>query len=103
MLLFLMDGLHEDLNRIRKRPKLPELDTNNLPDNSAAEKAWIMHKKINDSVIVDLFQVSYAQDRPVELRPVASCTFSKRLLRKICSMSSCLYGGEQHQVIGSNL
>ena len=54
-----MDGLHEDLNRIRKRPKLPELDTNNLPDNSAAEKAWMMHKKINDSIIVDLFQVDF--------------------------------------------
>ena len=31
--------------------------------------------------------------RPVELRHVASCAFSKGQLRKICGRSSCFYGG----------
>ena len=33
-------------------------DTTGIPDNVAAQQAWITHKKRNDSIIVDLFHVS---------------------------------------------
>lgn len=56
MLLFLLDSLHEDLNKVRKRVKSSEQDNDGIPPKVAAEKAWLSHKRINDSVIVDLFQ-----------------------------------------------
>lgn len=32
LLAFLLDGLHEDLNRIRKKPYIPLKDANGRPD-----------------------------------------------------------------------
>ncbi|XP_064595874.1 ubiquitin carboxyl-terminal hydrolase 8-like [Liolophura sinensis] len=55
-LAFLLDGLHEGLNRIKYRPKLPEIDTQNMPDLMAAEKSLASHKLHNESIIVELFQ-----------------------------------------------
>ena len=56
-LLFLLDGLHEDLNKIVERPRnLPEINYDNLDDTEGARKAWEHHKKLNNSIIVDLFQ-----------------------------------------------
>ncbi|XP_043942308.1 ubiquitin carboxyl-terminal hydrolase 8 [Protopterus annectens] len=54
LLLFLMDGLHEDLNKAdRKRYKD---DDDNLDDLKAADAAWRKHKHLNESIIVALFQ-----------------------------------------------
>ncbi|KAK3095889.1 hypothetical protein FSP39_020374, partial [Pinctada imbricata] len=55
-LTFLMDGLHEGLNTVKKRPKVPEQDNDNLPDSEAAAIAWKHHKMLHKSVIVELFQ-----------------------------------------------
>jgi len=57
---FLLDGLHEDLNRIQKKPYIEKPDWK--PGGGARELAelgrecWSGYKKRNDSVIVDLFQ-----------------------------------------------
>ena len=56
-LAFLMDGLHEDLNRVKKRQYITDVDNSKLGDGEAAKLAWINHKKQNDSIIVDYFQV----------------------------------------------
>ena len=58
LLLFLLDELHEDLNRVKKRPRLPEQKNDGVDDSIAAERAWMMHKTVHESIIVDLFQVS---------------------------------------------
>ncbi|KAK3598059.1 hypothetical protein CHS0354_042432 [Potamilus streckersoni] len=55
-LTFLLDGLHEGLNKVKKRPNIPELNTENLADNAAAELSWKNHKLMNESIIVELFQ-----------------------------------------------
>nr|XP_033775867.1 ubiquitin carboxyl-terminal hydrolase 8 isoform X2 [Geotrypetes seraphini] len=56
LLLFLMDGLHEDLNKADNRKRYKEED-NEIPDDfKAADKAWIKHKMLNESIIVKLFQ-----------------------------------------------
>jgi ubiquitin carboxyl-terminal hydrolase 4/11/15 len=55
-LAFLLDGLHEDLNRIIKKPYIELPDFDNMPDEEVASKSWAYHKARNDSVIVDLFQ-----------------------------------------------
>ncbi|XP_008979877.1 ubiquitin carboxyl-terminal hydrolase 4 isoform X2 [Callithrix jacchus] len=55
LLAFLLDGLHEDLNRVKKKPYLELKDANGRPDSVVAKEAWENHKLRNDSVIVDTF------------------------------------------------
>ncbi|KAM9533099.1 ubiquitin carboxyl-terminal hydrolase 8 isoform 1-T1 [Guaruba guarouba] len=56
LLLFLMDGLHEDLNKADNRKRHKEENNDNLDDFRAAELAWHKHKQLNESIIVALFQ-----------------------------------------------
>ncbi|KAI1905468.1 hypothetical protein AGOR_G00016510 [Albula goreensis] len=55
LLAFLLDGLHEDLNRIRRKPYIQLKDAEGRPDKVVAEEAWENHIKRNDSIIVDIF------------------------------------------------
>ncbi|KAL3914257.1 MAG: hypothetical protein SGILL_006174 [Bacillariaceae sp.] len=55
-LAFLLDGLHEDLNRIRKAPYVEMADVSNGQNMSiAAAEAWDAHKRRNDSLVMDTF------------------------------------------------
>ncbi|XP_039628755.1 ubiquitin carboxyl-terminal hydrolase 8 isoform X1 [Polypterus senegalus] len=57
LLLFLMDGLHEDLNkRADNRKRYKEETNDHLDDYKAADLAWSKHKMLNESIIVALFQ-----------------------------------------------
>jgi ubiquitin carboxyl-terminal hydrolase 4/11/15 len=62
---YLLDGLHEDLNRVLKKPYVekPELKNGEENDSTAikslAQKCWDAHKLRNNSVIVDLFVALY--------------------------------------------
>ncbi|XP_029872261.1 ubiquitin carboxyl-terminal hydrolase 8 isoform X3 [Aquila chrysaetos chrysaetos] len=56
LLLFLMDGLHEDLNKADNRKRYKEENNDHLDDFRAAELAWHKHKQLNESIIVALFQ-----------------------------------------------
>ncbi|KAL3852453.1 hypothetical protein ACJMK2_016087 [Sinanodonta woodiana] len=56
---FLLDGLHEDLNRVRKKPYTQTVEDRGRPDDVVASEAWEVYKKRNDSFIVDLFQGQY--------------------------------------------
>lgn len=55
LLAFLLDGLHEDLNRIIKKPYVELGSHVGKTDEVFAEESWQDHKKRNDSVIVDIF------------------------------------------------
>uniref|UniRef100_A0A8C5SNA3 Ubiquitin carboxyl-terminal hydrolase n=1 Tax=Laticauda laticaudata TaxID=8630 RepID=A0A8C5SNA3_LATLA len=55
LLAFLLDGLHEDLNRVKKKPYLELKDANGRPDLVVAKEAWENHQLRNDSIIVDIF------------------------------------------------
>ncbi|XP_021563170.1 ubiquitin carboxyl-terminal hydrolase 4 isoform X4 [Carlito syrichta] len=55
LLAFLLDGLHEDLNRVKRKPYLELKDANGRPDVVVAKEAWENHRLRNDSVIVDTF------------------------------------------------
>lgn len=62
LLAFLLDGLHEDLNRIKKKPYIeaPDWQGGGLKEMvKFAKKQWEIYKARNDSVIVDLFQGQY--------------------------------------------
>uniref|UniRef100_A0A3Q3XL41 Ubiquitin carboxyl-terminal hydrolase 8 n=1 Tax=Mola mola TaxID=94237 RepID=A0A3Q3XL41_MOLML len=56
LLLFLMDGLHEDLNKADNRKRYKEEENDHLDDQTAADLAWNKHKVRNESIIVALFQ-----------------------------------------------
>uniref|UniRef100_A0A3Q1EI65 Ubiquitin carboxyl-terminal hydrolase n=1 Tax=Acanthochromis polyacanthus TaxID=80966 RepID=A0A3Q1EI65_9TELE len=55
LLAFLLDGLHEDLNRVKKKPYLALRDAEGRPDEIVAREAWTNHRLRNDSIIVDIF------------------------------------------------
>ncbi|KAF5401413.1 Ubiquitin carboxyl-terminal hydrolase 4, partial [Paragonimus heterotremus] len=55
LLVFLLDGLHEDLNRVINKPYVETKDAGDREDEVVAEEAWLNHKARNDSIIVDYF------------------------------------------------
>jgi ubiquitin carboxyl-terminal hydrolase 8 len=60
-LSFLMGGLHEDLNRILKKPSYTptperEAELERLPQQIASEQEWSIYRMRDDSIIVDFFQ-----------------------------------------------
>ncbi len=60
LLAFLLDGLHEDLNRIYKKPYIekPDWKDGGTDEDLAlmGKDCWEGYQKRNDSIIVDLFQ-----------------------------------------------
>ncbi|XP_059662124.1 ubiquitin carboxyl-terminal hydrolase 9-like [Cornus florida] len=59
LLAFLLDGLHEDLNRVKQKPYFETKDFDGRADEEVADECWRYHKARNDSVIVDVFQGQY--------------------------------------------
>ncbi|KAF8555660.1 cysteine proteinase [Imleria badia] len=60
-LTFLLDGLHEDLNRVLTKPNHDssperEAELEKLPQQIASEQEWEIYRMRNDSLIVDYFQ-----------------------------------------------
>uniref|UniRef100_A0A8C7M9S6 ubiquitinyl hydrolase 1 n=1 Tax=Oncorhynchus kisutch TaxID=8019 RepID=A0A8C7M9S6_ONCKI len=55
LLAFLLDGLHEDLNRVHEKPYVELKDSNGRPDWEVASEAWENHLLRNRSIVVDLF------------------------------------------------
>lgn len=60
-LSFLLDGLHEDLNRILNKPtyevtQAREEELEKLPQQIASEQEWKVYRMRNNSLVVDFFQ-----------------------------------------------
>jgi len=51
---FLLDGLHEDLNRVKKKPYVELPESNNRTDAVVSAEFWNAHLRRNQSIIVDL-------------------------------------------------
>ncbi|BEI95738.1 hypothetical protein CcaverHIS631_0106870 [Cutaneotrichosporon cavernicola] len=63
-LSFVLDGLHEDLNRVKQKPQIEmtpdrERALETLSPSVASDKEWILYRQRDDSFIVDLFQGQY--------------------------------------------
>ncbi|CAK9160860.1 unnamed protein product [Ilex paraguariensis] len=58
-LAFLLDGLHEDLNRVKCKPYIAVKDAEDRPDEEVADEHWRNHLTRNDSIIVDACQGQY--------------------------------------------
>ncbi|CDY16616.1 BnaC09g36570D [Brassica napus] len=59
LLAFLLDGLHEDLNRVKNKPYVEAKDGDGRPDEEVADEYWRNHVARNDSIIVDVCQGQY--------------------------------------------
>ncbi|XP_007066880.1 ubiquitin carboxyl-terminal hydrolase 8 isoform X1 [Chelonia mydas] len=97
LLLFLMDGLHEDLNKADNRKRYKEENNDHIDDFKAADLAWHKHKQLNESIVVALFQgqfkstvqclTCYKKSRTFEafmylslpLAPTSKCTLQECL------------------------
>lgn len=56
LLAFLLDGLHEDLNRVKKKLYGSVREGDDITDEERVKESWDLHKGRNDSIIVDWFQ-----------------------------------------------
>lgn len=59
MLSYLLDGLHEDLNRVTTKPTVESIEVEHETDIEASGKFWSNYLKRNDSRIVDLLVGQY--------------------------------------------
>ncbi|CAD8202954.1 unnamed protein product [Paramecium pentaurelia] len=59
LITFLLDGLHEDLNRVKKKPYVESKDCQGRPDVEVAKESWENHLARNQSIIVDLMYGQY--------------------------------------------
>ncbi|XP_043723050.1 ubiquitin carboxyl-terminal hydrolase 9-like isoform X2 [Telopea speciosissima] len=75
LLAFLLDGLHEDLNRVKHKPYLETKDANGHPDEEVANECWEYHKARNDSIIVDICQGQYKSTLVCPVCSKVSVTF----------------------------
>lgn len=58
-LLFMLDTLHEDLNRVVKKPYTDEIENQGRPDSVVAKESWLNYLKRNQSIINDLMGGQY--------------------------------------------
>lgn len=53
LLAYLLDGIHEDVNTVKRKPLVPKRECSGLNLKEAAELSWEDYKKRNNSVIVE--------------------------------------------------
>jgi len=70
-----LDGLHEDLNRIKKKPYFGELNTNNKPEEQIALESWERHTARNSSIVSDLMHGQYRSELTCPTCDYKSVTF----------------------------
>lgn len=56
LLAFLLDGIHEDLNRIQTKPYIEDADCDGTSDERDAIEAWKNYLRRDKSLVVDIFQ-----------------------------------------------
>ena len=107
----LLDQLHEDLNRITDKPYIELLEKQNDEDDLKASKRWWdLHKKREDSIIVDLFNGQFKSETICQVCKKSSITYDpfmslcvpvpkekKYLQFKIFSETECNYLDYQYE------
>lgn len=109
LLLFLMDGLHEDLNKADNRKRHREEDNDHLNDIQAADSAWIKHKQLNESIIVALFQGQFKSTVQCLTCHKRSRTFEAFMYLSLplpssskCSLQDCLKSFSKEEKLTDN-
>ncbi|XP_072255207.1 ubiquitin carboxyl-terminal hydrolase 8 [Pyxicephalus adspersus] len=108
LLLFLMDGLHEDLNKADNRKRHKEENNDHLSDPQAADSAWIKHKQLNESIIVALFQGQFKSTVQCLTCHKKSRTFEAFMYLSLplptskCSLQECLKSFSKEEKLTDN-
>ena len=72
----LLDQLHEDLNRISNKPYIELLEKQpNEDDITASKRWWDLHKKREDSIIIDLFNGQLKSETTCQVCNKSSITY----------------------------
>ena len=72
----LLDQLHEDLNRITDKPYIELLEKQQDEDDLTASKRWWdLHKKREDSIIIDLFNGQFKSETICQVCGKSSITY----------------------------
>ncbi|CAI9776559.1 unnamed protein product [Fraxinus pennsylvanica] len=88
LLAFLLDGLHEDLNRVKHKPYIKSRDADGRPDEEVADEYWANHIARNDSIIVDVCQGQYKSTLVCPVCNKVSVTFDPFIaLPTACTVS----------------
>ena len=75
-LSILLDQLHEDLNRITNKPYIELLEKQPYEDDMTASKRWWdLHKKREDSIIIDLFNGQLKSETTCQVCHKSSITY----------------------------
>ncbi|KAJ8340400.1 hypothetical protein SKAU_G00350330 [Synaphobranchus kaupii] len=110
LLLFLMDGLHEDLNKADNRKRYKEEENDHLDDVKAADLAWNKHKLLNESIIVAFFQGQFKSTVQCLTCHKKSRTFETFMYLSLplastnkCSLQDCLkLFSKEERLTGNN-
>ncbi|VDM56299.1 unnamed protein product [Angiostrongylus costaricensis] len=87
LLAYVLDGLHEDLNRIKVKPYVPDDETlERLEEHEQAERSWQAYKARNDSIIVDLV---HGQLKSTLVCPVCAKVTFRYIIN--CINNICMY------------
>ncbi|KAK6147356.1 hypothetical protein DH2020_018268 [Rehmannia glutinosa] len=89
-LSFLLDGLHEDLNRVKRKPYVQANEDDCRPDEEVADEYWGNHLSRNDSIIVDLCQGQYRSTLVCPICKKLSVTFDPFMYLSLPLPSSTL-------------
>ncbi|XP_020553724.1 ubiquitin carboxyl-terminal hydrolase 8-like [Sesamum indicum] len=89
-LSFLLDGLHEDLNRVKRKPYIQAKDEDGRPDEEVADEYWENHLSRNNSIIVDLCQGQYRSTLVCPICKKLSITFDPFMYLSLPLPSSTL-------------
>jgi len=54
LMMFLLDGLHEDMNRVLKKPSVAKIESKGRDDDLISAESWRRYLLRNDSELVDL-------------------------------------------------
>ncbi|KAM9312638.1 ubiquitin carboxyl-terminal hydrolase 8 [Gastrophryne carolinensis] len=109
LLLFLMDGLHEDLNKADNRKRHKEENNDHLSDAQASDSAWMKHKQLNESIIVALFQGQFKSTVQCLTCHKKSRTFEAFMYLSLplpssskCSLQDCLKSFSKEEKLTDN-
>lgn len=75
VITYILDFLHEDLNRVVQKPILSEILTVGMSEMEVAERYWEMHLSRNRSWIVDFFHGQYRSEVTCPICLKSSLTF----------------------------
>ncbi|ELP93114.1 ubiquitin carboxyl-terminal hydrolase, putative [Entamoeba invadens IP1] len=100
LLSFLVDGIHEDLNKVKKKPYVEIPDYNGEGDEVWAQEEWKRYKMRNDSIITTLFAGQFKSNvvcdvcKHVNLRFDPYVFISLQLPNKMSTVSFNVYDKE---------